>query len=113
MSRLQGNDPILASLEPEMGVKCLDDFWFQRTSVDENIEKQLSSFNALDLNELICYRDFKGNLRRDPVGICVARLLNHQQHHQWTIVCCTDARSSVLSLSNSGSPNEDNCDHLF
>jgi uncharacterized damage-inducible protein DinB len=101
MSRLQGNDPALTSLEPETGLQSLDEFWYQRIRLDESIEKTLSSLNTLDLHELICYRDFKGNLQSDPRAICLARLFNHQQHHQWTIVCRTEAKASVLSLHNS------------
>lgn len=109
LSRLQGNDPSLTSLVPETGLQNLDEFWYQRIQLDESIEKTLSSFNAFDLQKPICYHDFEGNLQRDPAAICMARMLNHQQHHQWTIACCRQSKTSAPFLRNFEKTTATNC----
>jgi hypothetical protein len=61
MSRLHGNDPTLTGL-PKIRLQNLDNFSYQRISLDECIEKAILAFYTLDLLKPICYRDGEGHL---------------------------------------------------
>src|SRR6516225_182623 len=102
ISRLNGSNPTLTSLEPKVAVQCVDEFWFQRARLDENIEKTILTFRGANLQEIRCYRDFRGHFQKDTLAICVARLFNHQQHHQWRILYCPDQTASVRALGSLG-----------
>jgi uncharacterized damage-inducible protein DinB len=86
LARFSGSDPDLACLEVrECECEQPGEFWFKRLELDETTVLTLSQFTGADLIEPVSYHDFRGSFQHDPMGICLARFLNHQQHHQFRI----------------------------
>src|SRR5215831_16612970 len=82
LARFNGSDPDLACLQTrECECEQQDEFWFRRLEIDERIGRTVERYTGVDLIEPVSYHDFRGSFQQEPLGICLARFLNHQQHH--------------------------------
>ena len=44
-----------------------------------------SAYSRADLVKPLRYHDFRRSIQHEVLGTCLARLFNHQQHHQFLL----------------------------
>jgi uncharacterized damage-inducible protein DinB len=95
LSRFAEDDPDLATLEAKPRGEHIEEFWFHRLSLDQKIESTIAAYTRFDLLNVLYYRAFDGHVRHDVLGTCLARMFNHQAHHQLRIGLCSPSWSSL------------------
>jgi uncharacterized damage-inducible protein DinB len=65
LSRFNGDDPDLTTLETQPETLCVEELWLQRIALDQTIERTIVGYTSSDLLNILYYRDFKGRLQQD------------------------------------------------
>ncbi len=84
IERFEGGNPDLDTLF----APCSDNFlalWEERKIEDNRIQNLFDPNSPMDLVRLLHYQDVNRRWREDSIVLAVARMFNHQVHHQWKL----------------------------
>jgi uncharacterized damage-inducible protein DinB len=112
LERFEGGNPALDTLY----APASDSFvalWEAREIEDNRIDRLFDSNSTLDLEKILHYQDVNRRWREDPIGIALARMFNHQVHHQWKLQVFLMSNKTMQDHAQQLLADFLSCRHLF